>query len=105
MSQDLPIACSLTAAELPTRLAEIEALGRDALVCRQADGRLRFRGDERTRERLEAIVAAESQCCSFLDFELRRDGTELVLSIGAPAEAAGVADALASAFTGRAVLT
>ena len=104
MSQDLPIACSLTAAELPARLAEIEALGRDALVRREADGRLRFHGDERTRERLEAIVAAESQCCSFLDFELRRDGTELVLSIDAPAEAAGVADALASAFTGRAVL-
>jgi hypothetical protein len=105
VSQELPIVCSLTATELPARLAEIEALGRDALLRREADGRLRFRGDERTRERLEAIVAAESQCCAFLDLDLRRDGSEIVLSIGAPAEAAGVADALASAFAGRIVLS
>jgi hypothetical protein len=61
---------------------------------------LRFQSDAATRDRLERIVAAEADCCSFLDLALgERDG-ELVLTVAAPADAQPVADDLALAFAG-----
>ena len=62
---------------------------------------LRFRKSEEVRRRLEAIVAAEAECCSFLDFSLSEDDGGLVLSITAPTDAEAVADELATAFSGR----
>jgi hypothetical protein len=93
-----PIACSLSADELPRRLAEIGALGRDALLGKSPAGELRFRNDAETRARLEAIVAAESECCPFLDFELRAHGDELRLTVDAPEEARSIARDLRAAF-------
>jgi hypothetical protein len=95
---DLPIACSLGADELPKRLAEIRAVGADALIAAEPDGRLRFRGDPRTRARLEAIVAAERDCCAFLTFDLGEDRGELTLSIAGPPDAEPVARDLRAAF-------
>ena len=63
MPSQLPIACSLTAAELPGRLAEMAAVGRSALVAVESKGAqavLRFRERSDTRERLQALVAAFS---------------------------------------------
>jgi hypothetical protein len=93
-----PIACSLSADELPRRLAEIGALGRDALLGKGPAGELRFRNDAETRARLEAIVAAESECCPFLDFELLAHGDELRLRIGAEEGAEPIARDLVAAF-------
>jgi hypothetical protein len=98
MTPDTPIACSLSAEELPARLAEIRAIGADALLGVDGGGALRFRNDDATRSRLDAIVAAESECCSFLGFDLRADGEELELRITAPAGAEAVADELVRAF-------
>jgi hypothetical protein len=99
-----PIACSLDAANLERRLAEIKVLGHDSLLSHREEGHsyvLHFEGDSRTRKRLEAILAAERECCPFLDLDLRQVGDQLVLSIAAPAEAAAVAAALASQFVSR----
>jgi hypothetical protein len=98
MSSDTPIACSLSAEELPARLAEIRALGADALVRADGPGALRFRNDDPTRRRLEKIVAAESECCGFLAFELKAVGDEIELRISAPKGAEALADDLAQAF-------
>ena len=98
MSAERPIACSLSAAELDTRRAEIAAIGRDALRSVDPDGTLRFRADAPTRQRLETVVAAEAKCCSFLDMRLRPDGGELTLTIVAPAGGETVARELADAF-------
>lgn len=98
MTSDTPIACSLNAEELPRRLAEIRAIGADALVGVDGAGTLRFRNDEATRSRLEAIVTAESECCAFLAFDLRATDDELELRITAPEGAEGIADELAEAF-------
>ena len=71
--KELPIVCSLAAGELEERLAAISSLGADALIAHDRDGshwRLRFRADAETRRRLKAIVAAEAQCCAFLDLTL-----------------------------------
>jgi hypothetical protein len=98
MTTDAPIACSLSADELPKRLAEMTAIGKDALLSVSPDGTLRFRGDDETRERLEGIIAAESQCCSFLRFGLTEDADALVLSVTAPEGAEPLAWDLVNAF-------
>lgn len=98
MDTDAPIACSLSSDELPERLAELEALGREALLSVSSNGALRFRADAATRERLEAVIAAESRCCSFLSFDLNERKGELVLTIGAPEGAEPLAFDLVNAF-------
>lgn len=100
MTDDTPIACSLGAGELKKRLAVIAEIG-DSLISREVEGGrhlLRFRAGAATRTQLEEIVAAEAECCSFLDLSLDGEGNELVLSIAAPEEAQGLADSLAGAF-------
>lgn len=96
-----PIACSLGASDLGRRLEEIAALGRDHLTgveTREGARLLRFHLDDDSRRRLTAIVAAESECCPFLDLDLRERDGELVLTIAAPEEGQAVADELAAAF-------
>ncbi len=90
-----PVACLLTGPELEQRLAEISAAGRDAV---RVGDELHFPADAATRERLEAIIAAESRCCAFLSFDLRESGNELVVRISAPAEAEPIAAELRDAF-------
>lgn len=104
MTTPPPIACSLSAAEMPKRLAEMRALGADALQTidrSETTARLSFRASDETRGRLAAIVAAESHCCAFLDFDLRdADAETIVLTITSPADDAArlMRDELAGAF-------
>jgi hypothetical protein len=103
MTKELPLVCSLGPRDLEQRLTAIAEVGAESLVGREADGGrhlLRFGADEATRRRLEEIVAAEAQCCSFLDLTLEERGGELVLSIAAPQDGQAVADELAAAFDG-----
>jgi hypothetical protein len=102
MSTETPIACSLGAAGLPQRLAQMGSIGRDALLSVSPEGLMRFRNDETTRGRLEAIIAAESQCCSFLRFDLAERSGELVLSISAPEAAEPLARDIVDAFAAEA---
>jgi len=101
MSKDIPIACSLSADELPRRLGELSAVGTDALLSVDAGGVLRFRADERTRARLEAIVAAESRCCSFLSFDLSEQAGALALTITAPEGAEPLALDIVNTFVAK----
>jgi hypothetical protein len=106
MPTELPIACSLSAVELPARLAEMNDLGRAALVGveqRTGTALLRFRSGGGASERLAAIVAAERRCCGFLDMSVSEIGGDaLTLTIGAPDDAAPVLDELVAAFTAMA---
>lgn len=107
MTERTPIACSLGASDLRQRLDEIAEIGADSLIERDADGGrhlLRFRSDPETRRRLETIVAAEAECCSFLELSLEEQGGELVLSVSAPEDGQSVADELAAAFAGEVLL-
>ena len=85
---ELPIACTLEPGRMPGRLAFIEALVAYALVDQQpiAGGlRTRFRDTPDVELRVRDLVAAESDCCAFLRFELGRDDDALVLDItGSP---------------------
>ncbi len=103
MPDDQPIACTLTAAELPNRLAEIRAIGASSLRSADAgasDAVLHFDAEPGIRERLSAIVAAESRCCAFLDFDLADAPDELVLMICAPKGGEPVMHELVEAFRG-----
>jgi hypothetical protein len=101
MSAELPIACSLSASELRVRLAEMAALGDAALVDVRSEptrAQLRFATGEGVRERVEAIVAAESSCCAFLTMSVSEEPDLVVLSIFAPEGAEIVLDELVAAF-------
>lgn len=101
MSTDEPLACSLGATDLEQRLTAIAAAGADSLISREVDGGrhlLCFRADSATRRRLEEIVAAEAQCCAFLELSLRHEDGRLLLTIAAPDDAQAVADGLSAAF-------
>src|SRR4051794_17264510 len=105
MPTELPIACSLNAAELSDRLAEMSALGRSALMSVDRTPNtavLRFRPGAETSGRLAAIVAAESRCCAFLDLTVSEAGDALALTISAPTDAAPVLDELVAAFAAAA---
>lgn len=101
MSTDTPIACTLSATELRGRLAEMRAIGEEALIAASDDGVMRFRASAAIRERLEAVVAEEARCCPFLDLDLRDHAGELVLTIRAPDEAETMPAELVGAFSGR----
>jgi hypothetical protein len=101
MKDETPIACSLGASELNERLKAIAEIGASSLISRRIEGRnrvLRFRRNATTRGLLEGIVAAEAECCSFLELSLHEQDDELVLSIAAPEDGRAVADELALAF-------
>jgi hypothetical protein len=104
MTTQPPIACSLSATELPARLAAMADLGRAALLDARTDNGhaiLRFAAERGVRERVETIVAAESQCCAFLAMQVSDAPGEVVLSITGPEGAETVVDELVSAFRGR----
>jgi hypothetical protein len=105
MTQPLPIACTLGVADLEARLAELRALGSDALVGVSAEkpGRtiLTFRPGRDVARRIDAVVAAESECCAFLDFRVEHGTEATVLTITAPDGGGQVVDELAGALAGR----
>ena len=101
MSTELPIACSLSAGELPARQAQMAELGRDALFGAAVDrGRaeLRFTASSGIRERVESFAAAERECCAFLTMRVVEARGEVCLTIEAPEGAEPVLEELVSAF-------
>ena len=48
------------------------------------------------------FIAAEADCCSFLELSLRERGGELALSIAAPPDGQPIANELAAAFASHA---
>jgi hypothetical protein len=103
MTSELPIACSLSATDLSTRLREMAELGRAALVDvrhEQTRAELRFADGTGVRDRVDGIVAAESQCCAFLAMNVTDEPDTVVLTIQAPDGAELVLAELLDAFRG-----
>jgi hypothetical protein len=104
MPTELPIACSLSATELPQRLAEMADLGRAALVDARMEplqAQLRFAAGSGVRDRVAAVVAAESLCCAFLTMSVADEPDRVVLTITAPDGAEAVLGELVDAFRGQ----
>jgi hypothetical protein len=87
MTAEPPIACTLTASEMPARRAEMSAIAEDLVSAdvHEAHAVLRFGPAAATRERVAAFVAAESRCCAFLRMQVRDDPDALTLTIDGPA--------------------
>jgi hypothetical protein len=92
---DLPIACTLTPDGMTARLGLIDALSADGLLERTTTDsglRVRLRDTPDIEQRTRELVAAESECCAFLDFHLGRADGDLVLDISGPEDAQPVID-------------
>ena len=92
---ELPIACTLSPDGMSARMALIDALSADGLLDRTGTDtglRVRLRNTPEIEQRTRELVAAESSCCAFLDFELKRDGDALVLDVSGPPAARPVID-------------
>lgn len=91
-----PIACSLEAGAVPSRVAEWQALvrfasRREAVV----DGiALTFPASADLVREVARLAAAEQECCTFFTFTVRLTTGELCLEVQAPADAADVVTAM-----------
>jgi hypothetical protein len=95
--------CILDPAQRRQRGDDIRALGRDGLCAAERTERhatLSFRRDPEVRARVERIVAAESACCPFLDFNLRDNQEATVLNIAAPEGGEWAVNELVELFAG-----
>lgn len=96
---ELVIACTLGAGDLKQRVADIRDLARWSLRTSERQGlALRLTYDRDAMAEVEDVVAKESECCSFLTFDLDQDGQVVRLTITAPASAADAAGQLFAHF-------
>lgn len=79
---EVPIACSLSEADLAQRLTEARTLGADALAGVEAGDRVAVLHFSGAREAVDRFVEAESRCCGSFAFEVtdRPEGIELRIS-------------------------
>lgn len=93
----LPIACSLEGGEARQRWLDWGALIADRLSEDRSplELRVRFKADESVRVELNRLVAAERDCCGFVDWHIDDTGDELLLRItGDPLGVAAIHEAL-----------
>jgi hypothetical protein len=98
MTEQVPIACTLTSADLAAQARRWERLIAGALTGRAevADGlRLSFRAG--AADELAALVAVEARCCPWATWRVERAGGSAVLDVRSPGEGAAVLHAM---FTG-----
>jgi hypothetical protein len=100
-SQDtaLAIACTLGAGDFKERVAGIRALAARSLrSSRRKPLQLELVYGPEALTEVEDLVAKESDCCSFLNFDLEHDAQAVRLTITAPVEALAAADELFAHF-------
>ena len=79
----VPVACSLDAAALAERQAEI-----DELVRLPSEGlRLHFRGSKSVRAAVHDIARREQECCPFFQFSFEEHHEDLLVGVAAPIDA------------------
>ena len=91
MTQPVPIACTLTSADLRGQARRWQRLiGRDLTGRTETDDGLRLRFRPQGEAELRALVAIESQCCRWASWTVMSGPGEVTLGIRAPAEGAAV---------------
>jgi hypothetical protein len=102
----VPQACTLRTSELPLRVAEFDGLFADAVRGIERVGptrlRLELQANPQVAGRAAALVAAETECCSFFTFTLTATGDGLALEASVPEAHTGVLDGLADLATAAA---
>ena len=95
-----PIACTLTPTDLGARLADWRALRDEALVEESRDGLVwttLWRRSDDVRERLEALIEGEKECCAFLTFEVDELDDAIRVQTRFPPSAEGLLEAMTAA--------
>ena len=86
----VPLACTLSSDDLRDRTVQWRALfaehGRDTETVK-GHRLLRFAGDEHVAAQLAELVAAERECCAFVEWSLEDDGDGPVVRISGNPEA------------------
>ena len=94
---DDPIACTLSPADVPQRLADWQTVVGASEACEPTDGGIRLRLPPDTDvAAVAALAAAEQTCCRFFTFRLTI-GATTTLDITGPADALPVIEALVGA--------
>ena len=101
---DADDACSLTPERLTERLALWSSLAREALSRSSGPSTITTTYPRGVRPRLEALIAAEAECCPSLNFGVRARGDVLEVELRFPPELASlVAAATEDGGTGSTV--
>ena len=92
--QSLPLACSLSGAELRQRGDWLERLSHHVVRREPRPGGMvvRFRREAGVEDELRELVAAEARCCPFLTLSLRAHGDLVELDVSGPPEAQGIVE-------------
>jgi hypothetical protein len=104
MSDSTPFACSLTAPAGAERARRWRTLLDDGLLyVRPIPGgrRLAFRAEPGVVQELDELVAAERECCPFLNLTIARFDERLILDIVAPPGAETIIDTMFAGTTTR----
>jgi hypothetical protein len=92
---ELPIACTLGAADFRKQTALIRDLSRGALLAsRRGPLTLQLTYHPSATTRVEELVRQERSCCAFLQFDLTTDAAGVHLTITAPQRAQDAVDLL-----------
>lgn len=95
VTQPIEVACTLTAGEIPDRVAAWKNVvagvaSRDPI----ADGFRLVLADDAPIGEIVELARAEQKCCAFFSFALTIDSRGVALEITAPEEAAGLIEEL-----------
>ena len=91
MTQPVPIACTLTSADLRGQARRWQRLiGRDLTGRTETDDGLRLWFRPQGEAELRALVAIESECCRWASWTVMSGPGEVTLGIRAPAEGAAI---------------
>jgi hypothetical protein len=102
MTENQPVACTLTGENFRDRLTWIEQLTHDALRGHERAGlTMTLRYAREAAQRVQEMVRKERACCAFLTFETREQGDEVWLTVTVPEAARPTADALLAPFLPR----
>ena len=80
----VPVACTLTSADLATQSDRWEQLAAQAMTERTETPlglRIFFRSEPGAEEELRALVAVENECCRWADWTVELDNGQIVLNI------------------------
>jgi hypothetical protein len=93
-------ACTLAAAHYRDRLAWIQQLNAAALNDYRREGtRIELTYHPSAEKQVREFVGREQQCCSFLNFTIRRERDAVILDITAPEDTGEAADTLFATYT------
>ena len=85
------LACSLAGDELIERLGEWSTVASQATSRHVEEGRIvsTYPPDEDLIRRLRALIAAEAECCSFMEFHVKEGPDQVVVELRVPDEMSG----------------